>query len=1214
MARDYAMKNTIQKIEHWQRTLLLPFLLVTSAFAEDIPITYEVNGGSELEDPPDVCAEGESIILSNIETSKKGYSLKWFLDSEFGTESPETIICAEYQEIHLYAQWTPITYSITYELDETPNSPVENSNPDSYTTETSVIFQSPTRKGYTFEGWYTTSEHIVRIDSIGTGSSGDETVYAKWSDPIQYSITYHSSNYTGGDFYTIESTPKTLSPINTLGYTFEGFFDNDNLEGDPIETIPAGTIDNLDFYIKETPIDYSITYYLNDGGDESTEFSNAPTSYNIESNNITLDRPTRYGYTFIDWHSTSDTTSTTNIATKITTGSYGDKNFYAEWSLDSYTIQYELNGGVNSSYNSTSSYTITSSTITLYDPSRTGYDFEGWFTTEDFETGTEITSIPKGSTGNKILYAKWAPINYNIAYYLNDDGDETTEFSSVPVSYNIESDDITLDRPTRTGYTFVDWHSTSSTTSTTNIVTAIVTGSYGDKNFYAEWSTDGYSVKYYLNGGTNSSYNPTTYTIKSSTITLYNPSRTGYDFEGWFTTEDFETGTEITSIPKGSTGNKILYAKWTPITYTITYVLGGTENAPITSNLNPTTYTIESETIYLTDATREGYTFNGWIDGNYNSVTSIKSGSTGNLYLYADWSTDGYKITYNLNGGHEGYYPNPISYDINSDFYFEDPEREFYTFEGWFTDPYFENQISRVTLGSTGDLQLYAKWSLDFYTITYYLDGGTNSASNPAKYTYLDNFSFKAPEKEGYDFIGWYKDVFDDEEITQVVRNNPQGNLYLYARWNLHEYGIYYMLDGGTNNIGNPSSYSIHDQIELKEPFKIGHTFAGWYTDESFENKVDSIYGTTKKPVYLYAKWSQDIYTITYDLDDGINNDSNAVTYSLGDTVTFTTPSYKGYTFLGWYQDRYFEKRIFGLSKSSMGDTTIYAKWRTNTYSIIYHMNGGLNSEYNPYSYTINSNFFLEDPYRKGYEFQGWYTDSLYTNKITRITTGSSENIELYAKWSIISYSISYKLDGGENSPENPDNYRIDSAKVLLPATKTGYTFGGWYLDSAKTQKISRIASGNTGEMTLYAKWNINTYTVIFLNYDNHRIDTQTVPYGGEAEEPEVPERDGYTFIGWNTAFDNITSDTEVYATYEKIDAKENIASMRHANPFTVAVNRNTVSIINARIGAGVKLFDMQGRLLKSLNISKEQETLSITAPGSYIVRIGTYGKKITIR
>jgi len=317
---------------------------------------------------------------------------------------------------------------------------------------------------------------------------------------------------------------------------------------------------------------------------------------------------------------------------------------------------------------------------------------------------------------------------------------------------------------------------------------------------------------------------------------------------------------------------------------------------------------------------------------------------------------------------------------------------------------------------------------------------------------------------------------------------------------------------------------------------------------------------------------------------------------------------------LGWYQDRYFEKRIFGLSKSSMGDTTIYAKWRTNTYSIIYHMNGGLNSEYNPYSYTINSNFFLEDPYRKGYEFQGWYTDSLYTNKITRITTGSSENIELYAKWSIISYSISYKLDGGENSPENPDNYRIDSAKVLLPATKTGYTFGGWYLDSAKTQKISRIASGNTGEMTLYAKWNINTYTVIFLNYDNHRIDTQTVPYGGEAEEPEVPERDGYTFIGWNTAFDNITSDTEVYATYEKIDAEENIASMRHANPFTVAVNRNTVSIINARIGASVKLFDMQGRLLKSLNISKEQETLSITAPGSYIVRIGTYGKKITIR
>ena len=90
-----------------------------------------------------------------------------------------------------------------------------------------------------------------------------------------------------------------------------------------------------------------------------------------------------------------------------------------------------------------------------------------------------------------------------------------------------------------------------------------------------------------------------------------------------------------------------------------------------------------------------------------------------------------------------------------------------------------------------------------------------------------------------------------------------------------------------------------------------------------------------------------------------------------------------------------------------------------------------------------------------------------------------AEDITLYAKWNIITYSINYELDGGDNHFSNPSSYTIETNTIILSApTKEGYTFEGWYSDSNFTNYVSEITIGSIGNVTLYAKWNINSYNI----------------------------------------------------------------------------------------------------------------------------------------
>ena len=436
-----------------------------------------------------------------------------------------------------------------------------------------------------------------------------------------------------------------------------------------------------------------------------------------------------------------------------------------------YTITYELDGGTNASENPTS-YNVESETITLKDPVKPGYTFEGWY--KDGEFTTQVTEITQGSTEDITLYAKWELVSYTITYEFNGG----TNAPENPPSYNVETETITLKDPVKTGYTFGGWYKTEDFTG--DAVTEIVQGSTGDITLYAKWVKEGdYTITYELDGGTNAPENPASYNVETETITLKDPVKAGYTFEGWYKDSGF-TG-KITEIPQGTTGNITLYAKWELVSYTITYELNGGTNVPE----NPAGYNVETETITLKDPAKPGYTFGGWYkDGEFTTqVTEIVQGTTGNITLYAKWEPVSYTITYELDGGTNAS-ENPASYNVETEtITLKDPAKPGYTFAGWYmAEDFTGDAVTEIVQGSTGNITLYAKW-LENYTITYELYGGTNAPENPVGYNVeTETITLKDPVKTGYTFAGWYKtEDFTGEAVTEITQGST-GDITLYAK------------------------------------------------------------------------------------------------------------------------------------------------------------------------------------------------------------------------------------------------------------------------------------------------------------------------------------------------------------------------------------------------------------------------------------------------
>ena len=182
-----------------------------------------------------------------------------------------------------------------------------------------------------------------------------------------------------------------------------------------------------------------------------------------------------------------------------------------------------------------------------------------------------------------------------------------------------------------------------------------------------------------------------------------------------------------------------------------------------------------------------------------------------------------------------------------------------------------------------------------------------------------------------------------------------------------------------------------------------------------------------------------------------------------------------------------------------------------------------------------------KDPTKTGYTFGGWYTDEACTNAYD-FSQPVTKDMTLYAKWTINTYTVSFdSLCGSPVDVETAD-YETAVTKPEDP-TRRGYTFGGWYTDEACTNAYD-FSQPLTKDMTLHAKWTINTYTVTFDSLGGSPVDVETADYETAVTKPEDPTKTGYTFGGWYTdeactkAYDfatPVTGDRILYAKWNEI-------------------------------------------------------------------------------
>ena len=515
----------------------------------------------------------------------------------------------------------------------------------------------------------------------------------QWTDPT-YAVTLHPSGGTINNgnvteyIYGVGATLPTADDMTYTGHTFKGWYDNEGLTGDPVMAIGGTEMGNKEYWAKWTINQYTITFDT-DGGSEV-----APITQDYGTAITAPADPTREGYTFTGWDTAIPATMPAHNMT-IT----------AQWTVNQYTITFDTDGGsevapITQDYGTA----ITAPAA----PTREGYTFTGW-------DKTIPATMP---AGDMTITAQWTVNQYTITYDL-DGG--TAEGN--PDTYTVETDAFTLKNPTRPGYTFTGWSGTG-LTGEDNLTVTIPKGSTGNRSYTAHWSLNTYSITYDLNGGTASG-NPTSYTVESATITLNQPTKTGYTFTGWSGTDLTGEDNLTVTIPAGSTGDRSYTAHWSLNTYSITYDLnGGTVSG------NPDFYTVESAAITLNQPTRIGYTFTGWsgtnLTGEDNLTVTIPTGSIGNRSYTAHWSLNTYSITYDLDGGTA--LGNPDFYTVESSaITLNEPTKAGYVFTGWSgTDLVGEDNLTvTIPAGSIGDRRYTAHWEFD-PTIIAALDPAPN--------------------------------------------------------------------------------------------------------------------------------------------------------------------------------------------------------------------------------------------------------------------------------------------------------------------------------------------------------------------------------------------------------------------------------------------------------------------------------------------------------
>ena len=1115
-----------------------------------------------------------------------------------------------------------------------------------YTGDT-ITLPTPTKTGATLKGWYTAITGGERVGGAGDSytPTSTTTLFAQWND-IQYTLTidpnggkWNGSTANQTVIGTYNSTTEISNPTAPNGYTVT-LNDNGNI---------TNVVQTQDFngWTNSGTGRISGTTYTYGAGDGTL-------TANYTANSVTLPTPTKTGYTFAGWYTLD------NGGDKITSPyiPQQDITLYSQWTANKYTITF--NAGQGNTSTPTKEVTYGQKYGELPTPTRDGYIFDGWYDSNNNKIeSTTIVDI----TENKTLTAQWQIMKSTLTI---DPNGGTWEGSKDIQNFTQDyATTKTISVPTQApdGYTVV-FDGNTGNCSTTKIIQT-TTFSKWLKSNGTDLEGDTYTF------GTERETLTAQYI--GNNIVLPTPTKTGAKFKGWYTSAT--EGTKAGDAGKNYLPNEniTLYAQWDEAEYTLTinpnggelngssqlqtikgvynstkeigtpiapesYTItlnnnDGTENTSTLKQtqsfekwtsengieINGTSYTFapSDDTITasytrnqveLTDLSRSGYTFEGWYtSANGGEKITSPYMPQQDITLYAHWTANKYTITFNPGQGNASTSSKEVTYDQN---YGElpTPTREGYIFDGWYNGTTQITESDKVDI--TENTELTAKWIGATYTITFdagegaTLDTQTKQVTNESTYGELP-----IPTKTGYTFIGWYDSENNKIESTTTV--NITENKTLTAQWQIKQSKLFVNPNGGTwegsQEIQNfTQDYGTTKTITAPTEIPNGYTITFDTNGGTSTEELQQIQTTR------FNKWnliggggsiSNDTYTF------GIENGTVLAEYS-GNNMKLPTVTKIGSTFKGWYT-----AAVGGTRRGGSGEyfaptatETLYAQWETEEYTLTVIPNGGtwngsvsnqtIKGTYNstieisnpvaPNGYTVTlndngklssivqtqsfdgwtnsgsgtingtiytygagngvitakytaDNVTLPTPTKAGYTFDGWYTTQNGENKVENSYIPTN-NVTLFAKWTANKYTITFNPGQGNTSTTSKEVTYDQTYGELPTSTRGGYNFNGWYNGNTKITENDTVKITENTE--LVAKWIGATYTITFDAGEGATLDTQTKQVTNENAYGElpIPTKEGYTFIGWydennnkieSTTIANNVSDITLKAKYE---------------------------------------------------------------------------------
>ena len=1047
----------------------VPTTLTANWKQSEYIVTFDRNDGTGTYTTAKVDASNGTVGTNWPDApTRTGYKFDgWFTMTEGGDEVTGASIFTGNTTV--YAHWTKLAV-VTFDPDNGSPSltlTVQEADNKLPSADLPIDDNAPKRIGYIFRGWFTAPNGGGNQFNKDSEFERDASFYAYW-EKVEWTISWNT-----GSSPSEPTNPSTIAPSKTVGgyipslpqvtrkgYRFGGWWTGNPESTDPgIQVSTATPIYGdttltakwIDLTNPPTPDNPVITFIVDSAPEGAAHFTlETNSSHQLEQLPVLDGVKEANG-----WRREKGTTRVTEAEVYN-----GNTNLYV-YTAQTYSITFDWNDAEEgSSSNKTVIETNADGLIDLEkwpetDNARPGYHFDDWYTEA---TGGTAVSRYESFTEDTTIYAHWVG-PYTITFDANGgvfpDG-ETKKEAETDAKGNLDRANIPED-PSREGYgSFVGW---SLTADGTEAITPSGQPYEKATTLYAIWGPP-YDITYDAMGG---EVTPTEEQLKSTEEGKYPelpvPTHTRDSFGGWYTTQDYQEGTQATA-GGDCPGAVTLYAKWTrEPPYTITFVAnreGATMEDP-DSGAAVTTITLKTDDKgVLMKAPPEpmlrGGKFQGWFtkaeEGTGEAVTDAATRTyTDDTTLYAHWETMEFKITFDFNlsaimsnptnvttytttkGGSLTYLPGDLPQASSG-------EKKI---SGWYRVPNPTAKDQPVTKSDVfyRDTTLYAQWvDADDPPIVFKYPNITfmNEDGNKAMITLEVDTDYKLatfpepPYKEGHTFTGWVTRDPDGTEHPLTSDTLITGSLVAYPKYAQKGYTITFEPGEETEldptKVTTTSEGRIPDGSMPDDPVWEGHTFNGWYTSATGGTKINRRTVFTQDTT-VYAHWDgsdgetpSGEYTITFDADGGSATFTSAKTVN-GKLKELPTATKSGYTFDGWYNGT----SAVTVDTVYTADTTLKAHWKSDggsdgpssaPYTITFNPNGGnLETAATALTDLQGRLMSIPTPRRTGYSFDGWY------NGTERVTTATvfTKNTEVVARWTTGSGGGS-----GSDSGTNGDN------------------------------------------------------------------------------------------------------------------------------------------------------------------------------------------------